>query len=165
MFGVVVCGEKRAESLENSRRKATVRQFLRFVRSPKIVLAGVSAVAGLALLFPVFLIVIDHHGIERLADHQHALPSEGPLPPHVHGFEINHVHSSTFAPAMGPSVPSVVPSVPLLAIVLALVQMVGLPFAGWRDPSVLRPEQAIYEHQRLTAQRFVAPPTRPPTLI
>ena len=48
---------------------------------------------------------------------------------------------------------------------LALIQAMGLPASRWSDPAALRPKRLVEKQHRIAAQRFVAPPTRPPASI
>jgi hypothetical protein len=114
-----------------------------------------------ALLTPILLVAIDHHGAERIATHAHLSPVGENVPPHVHGYEVPHTHG---APSANPEVaPLIVPAVPTVVVALALAQVSSLPISRPVTLKVVEPWDRILVPADLTGdQAAFDPPTPPP---
>jgi hypothetical protein len=120
-------------------------------------------VIALALLWPVVLVALDHHGAERIPEHEHVLPIGGTVTGHLHGFELPHTHVPAVAGA-APTTPTVAPPQASALIAMTLLEYIGLPLlavvvalAGARR---IRPPRRL----ALLHQITLGPPTPPPTI-
>jgi len=116
-----------------------------------------------AIVFPGFLIAVDHHGAERIGSHEHVAPSRSIDQNHSHGFERAHTHENgppladgiapalvrgnPLAPLPASSSPSTI-ALPLVVAILAL--------------SIFR-STVVTRRSALANQATFAPPTRPPS--
>ena len=126
---------------------------------------AVCCLVAVAIVFPGFLIAVDHHGAERIGSHEHVAPP-GPLDPsHSHGFERPHTHANGppladgVAPVLvrgnplAPLPASSAPSAIALPLVVAILVLPSFKSTVATSRSVLA-NQAIF-----------APPTRPPSSL
>jgi len=124
--------------------------------------AAVHVAAAFAVLFPIGVVALDHHGAERIGGHQHAVPSGETIPPHVHGFQIPHTHGPE-AMHGASGAPAIVPAEPLLLTMFAPAFDAAVR-AGRALPLTVAaiPRGLTLAPSPLVEQIALAPPTRPP---
>ena len=117
---------------------------------------------ALAVVSPMLLVALDHHGAERIPGHEHVAPSGQPVATHAHLFEQPHGH------ALRPTdlsllILTVVPAHPTALAALTLVEHLGLPLLLLLTSVVLTGRSTLPGVSRLTDQIALGPPTPPPT--
>jgi hypothetical protein len=129
-----------------------------------------------ALLWPMLLLAVDHHGAERIPTHKHIDPLGEPAVEHAHGFTLGHVHQTA---EPGVTVPPAAPSftsrvtvriaelaAPSLAILATwLLGTSSLPLLALMLVLAARPRELLPLHRQRLGQTIPAPPTPPPVGI
>lgn len=139
-----------------------MRRLVRLARSAECRGIVSRGIAALALLFPLAMVVLDHHGVERIPIHVHLSSVEKPAVFHAHGFDTPHIHEPG---AVVTTAPAVVASVPVAVLVLAFAQVAGLPLARPIAVDAIAEGRAHLDGSLLRDQLSHDPPTRPPASV
>jgi hypothetical protein len=118
----------------------------------------------LVFVFPILLGAFDHHGAERLPDHEHSVPLGQPTPAHAHGFTQPHEHMG-LVPTDALSVVVLLSQTERVAGALSLAQ--SLAFPGLFVMVLfctIRVTQTMMKRSLNDQTRF-APPTPPPARL
>jgi hypothetical protein len=119
---------------------------------------------AVALLFPIVVVALDHHGAERLPGHQHVGQFGESAEPHAHGFQVPHTHEAPGS--VSPDLtPTVAPAQQAAILVTALLESVGLPFLALGMALVRGRRFRVRTAPGLTDQVAFAPPTPPPPVL
>jgi hypothetical protein len=138
-------------TLRRLARRATSRTYRRW---------AANIAAALLVLFPVLVVSLDHHGAERIATHQH-LSDSAEVPPHVHGFEMAHLHGPAAVPASS-TMPAIAAPEPVALMVISLAQDATVRLQAVTAPGDAQPYWNTLLDPLLRAQTALTPPTPPP---
>lgn len=138
-----------------------VRQSLQLITSPRCRRGLGHGALALALLCPTFIVLLDHHGAERIPGHQHAAPPVLAIPGHPHDFERDHAHTAVAPLPLATA--AFVPAQPAALVGLASIDHLGLPVVALLAAAAAASGTAIPRVARLADQIALHPPTPPPT--
>ena len=141
--------------------ESMVRVHLRFLSLARARQCLGRLALALAVVSPMLLVVLDHHGAERIPGHEHVAPPGQPVATHAHLFEQRHGHALRETD-LSPSIPAVVPAHPTALAALTLVEHLGLPLLLLLITVVLTGRSPLPGISRLTDQIALGPPTPPP---
>jgi hypothetical protein len=149
--------------LRDIHTEGRLRRILRLARNRDLQRAAANTMMAVALVFPILVVALDQHGVERLPNHAHAVPLGAAAPPHIHSFEIAHSSSATNHAARGAKAPAILPRQPPVALLT-------LPFgqdAGFQLPVPPaepngRPDAATPADGSTPTEAVLAPPDHPP---
>ncbi len=130
-----------------------------------------------ALLWPVVLLGVDHHGGERIPTHEHIEPLGEPVAAHVHAFALPHVHGAAAdggaqAAATTLAAPlrivvriADVDAPPLAVLATSLLGSSTLPLVALMTALAVLFRAPVPRRRTRLAQTALIPPTPPPLAL